>query len=267
MREALNGIGIEVEERTGRAIALPVSAHDVAAIVKLARERGAVVTPHFAGPPGDAAREPVYVSLERFASISEIVPEDLMAVVDAGVTVGLLEERLAEGDFYWPGSHGASSDEMVGDIVARAPGNWTLAGNIVRRYLLGADAVLADGAFLTTGGRTVKSVTGYDLKQIFVGSWGTLGVITSLILRLEAEANRESVSERYRRDFPEGEGDVPPPGREPDAAGTTPAAPTATTSAGNVILRRLKNEFDPDGVFPSLQIIGAGAEPADARRG
>ena len=254
MREALKAIGIEVEERTGRAIALPVGAPDVAALVNLARERGLVVTPHFAGRPRDAAREPVYVSLERFASISEVVPEDLMAIVDAGVTVGSLDERIAGGSLYWPGSHGASRDEMVGDIVARAPGNWTLVGNLVRHCLLGAQAVLADGALLSMGGRTVKSVTGYDLKQLFVGSWGTLGVITSLILRLETEANRESVSERYRRDFPEGEG-------------ATSAAPTAATGTGKSILMRLKNEFDPDGVFPSLEIIGAGAEPADARRG
>lgn len=267
MRDRLSAIGVGLREETGRATALPASAQEVAAVVDLARDEGWVVTPHWA-ELGDSGSV-LHLSPERLCEIEEVAPADLMAVVGAGVTVAALEERVAADGLCWPPSSFCSPDDLLGDIVARLPGGWTMEGNLARRYLLALAAVLADGSLLRAGARTVKCVTGYDLKQLMVGSRGVLGIVTSLTLRLEAVANRESVLERYRRDF---EGMAPVAGSgHPAPADSGGGADARTGSAGGVaeidggaaetaagadgallLLERLKRELDPDGVFPDV---------------
>jgi glycolate oxidase len=236
--------GLSAEERTGRATALPADAREVGALVCLARDAGVVVAP----PWIDRSALPdahVVCSVERMTSLEELLPDDLMAVADGGLTLGGLEESTEAAGLWWPGFDLAGGTELVADIVAMAPGNWTLAGNALRRYVLGMEVVLADGSLLRTGSRTVKWVTGYDLKQLFTGSWGTLGIIARLNLRLEAIANREAVRARARRDFAELE-DAGEPGGESDGS--------------LEILTRLKRELDPEGVFPAIEAIGRGVE-------
>ena len=236
MRDRLTTIGVEMREEAGRATALPVNAREVAAVVDLARDEGWVVTPHRA-ELGDGG--PVlHLSPERLCEIEEIAPADLMAVVGAGVTAAALEERVSADGMCWPPYSLCAPDDMLGDVIARLPGGWTMEGNLARRYLLALAAVMADGSLLQAGARTVKCVTGYDLKQLLVGSRGTLGVVTSLTLRLEAVANLESVLERYRRDF----------------EGMAPAAGSGADGA-LVLLERLKRELDPDGVFPDVTTL------------
>ena len=218
------------------------------------------MTPHWAelGNRGSA----LHISPERLCEIEEVAPADLMAVVGAGVTVAALEERVAADGLCWPPSSFCALGDLLGDIVARLPGGWTMEGNLARRYLLALRAVMADGSLLNAGARTVKCVTGYDLKQLLVGSRGVLGIVTSLTLRLESLANRESVLERYRWDF---EGMAPAAGSgQPVRADESSGADTRTRSAGGVtetaagadgallLLERLKRELDPDGVFPDV---------------
>jgi len=213
------------------------------------------VTPHWA-ETGDSGSV-LHISSERLCEIEEVAPADLMAVVGAGVTAAALEERVASDGLCWPPSSFCAPDDMIGDIIARLPGGWTMDGNLARRYLLALEAVLADGSLLRAGARTVKCVTGYDLKQLLVGSCGVLGVVTSITLRLEAVANRESVLERYRRDF---EGMAPVAGadtRTGSGGGATETGGGATEITGGVdgallLLERLKHELDPDGVFPDV---------------
>ena len=260
MRDRLTTIGVEMREEAGRATALPANAREVAAVVDLARDEGWVVAPHSA-EPGNS--DPVlYLSPERLCGIEEIAPADLMAVVGAGVTVAALEERVSADGMCWPPSFFCAPDDMLGDIIARLPGGWTMEGNLARRYLLALAAVMADGSLLQAGARTVKCVTGYDLKQLLVGSCGTLGVVTSLTLRLEAVANRESVLERYRRDFEgmatvAGSG-VPAPAGSSLGGAETDGGVTETsgdTDGALVLLERLKRELDPDGVFPDVTTL------------
>jgi len=250
VRDALRATGIETVERAGRVIALPVDAPETSALVSWARESGTVVVPHYASPhavdsraSGPGSGGPlVFVSTENIEAVAEVAPEDLMAVAGAGISVGALEHRLADEGLFWPGSETAGSDELVGDIVATAPGNWAMTGSMLRRYLLAMEVVLADGGTLAAGARTVKSVTGYDLRELFVGSRGTLGIIVSLTLRLESLRNRESVLERYRGDF-----------AGLDRPGTEGGIPGGAA----LILSRLKAEFDPDCVFPPIETVWA----------
>ncbi len=263
MRDRLVDIGVDVRDETGRATALPATAQEAAAVVDLARSEGWVVAPHWFAAGGDAGagssgtRSVVLLSPERMSSIDEVVPADLMAVAGAGVRVGALEERIAADGLCWPPSASCDPGDMVGDVIARLPGGWTMEGNLGRRYLLAVDAVMADGSLLHAGARTVKSVTGYDLKQLMVGSRGTLGVITSLTLRLEAVANCASVLERYRRDFA-GIGSTDDSGRADAAEGWPDTDGAGTAGAGDgalLILKRLKHELDPTGVFPDAETL------------
>jgi len=242
------------ESRSGRTVVLPENAQEVAGVLEAARAGTGVVVPHWWGGPGDASsggsgslagRSLVPLSVERMASVTEVSDGDLMAVVDGGITLGALAESLREHALFWVPSEFEAPEAQVADVVARAPGNWTLQGNLIRRGVLGLDVVLADGALLKAGSRTVKCVTGYDLKQLFTGSRGCLGIIVGATLRLDAEENRGPLMERYRREFrglndgtfvglPEDEGDV--------------------GDGSLIILERLKREFDPDGVLAPVGI-------------
>ncbi len=275
MIERLERAGIRIEHRAGRAVALPGATDGVVAVVNAAREAGWVIAPWWGGadagvvharvPDADAASSEiagnpssaaaVHLSTERLAGINEVVPPDLMAVIGAGVTCAVLNARVATDGLYWPGGDVAEGDSAAGDVIARAPGNWTLAGNVLRRYLLGMEVVLADGRVLHTGSRTVKWVTGYDLRQLFVGSRGTLGIVTGLTVRLESLANRDAVRQRYEREFAglETLGDAPWP-----AAAVLDDAPVAGSPD---VLRLLKAELDPEGVFPAAE-TAFGAEVA-----
>jgi len=246
VREKLAALGVESVERAGRVTALPVSACEVGAVVRLARQEGLVVAPAWT-PAGAVAPGAVGVSTERMNAITEILPADLMAVVGAGVTVGALEERLRGHSMFWPVSDEAGPDDAVGDILARASGGWTRSGNLVRKYVLGLEAVLADGAVVKTGSRTVKCVTGYDLRQLFIGSRGVFGVIVSAVLRLEAAPRREVLRATYEADFAGLEAAVGPcgGGQLPDAGRLA-------------VLGRLKAELDPDGVFPPVAVAVGG---------
>jgi len=255
MIEKLRELGIAIRDEAGRApVALPESAQEVVAVVRAARGGGWVVAPHYVGR--DLGARSVRVSLELDSGTIETLPADLLALAPGGVTVGRLAEVLDEHGLFWPVAEFVDPGEMLSDVVARAPGNWSLLGNVLRRYVLALQAVLPSGDIVTAGARTVKSVTGYDLKQLFVGSAGTLGIVVSVTLRVESEKNRAEIVERYRRDFAElGEGAAAGPGRAPGAAGPGVASEAASGDGSRVILERLKAEIDPAGVFPSIETV------------
>lgn len=250
MLDKIGDIGLEARETTGRVTALPASASEVSSLIRLAGSEGWLVAPDWLALQS-GEREVLSVSMERMDGISEVVPQDLMAVVGAGVRVGALVERAARDELCWPMAELLSPDAFVGDVFSRLPGSWTMEGNLARRYLLTVEGVMADGSVLRAGARTVKSVTGYDIRQLLVGSRGVLGLVIGLTLRLEAKANLEMVIGRYSREFGGLSEDlfVAPKGREEE-------------DGSRVILGRLKAELDPDGVFPSVDdaFPGAAAE-------
>jgi glycolate oxidase len=123
--------------------------------------------------------------LERMRSC-EIDAQALVAVVGPGLLNGELKRAAREHGLWYPPD--PSSFEICsigGNLATNAGGLCCVKYGVTTDYVLGADVVLADGTLLRLGGRTIKDVAGYDLKRLFVGSEGTLGVITSATLRLK----------------------------------------------------------------------------------
>ena len=133
------------------------------------------------------------LDLSRLQNLIEINDQDLYARVQAGITV----ERFAgavdkNGLFFPPDPSSARTATMGGSLAENAGGPHAFKYGVFRDYTLGLTVVLADGRILNTGGITVKNVSGYDLTRLFVGSEGTLGIITEAIMKLipKPEAKR-----------------------------------------------------------------------------
>jgi D-lactate dehydrogenase (cytochrome) len=126
------------------------------------------------------------LSLRRMDRVVEYAPQDLYVRVQAGMTLGGLQQLAARDGLWWPVPH-PWSDATVGGIVAsnwNGPARWRLGA--IRDLVLGGVVVLADGRNLRVGGKVVKNVAGYDLTKLHVGALGTLGVLCELNLKLAA---------------------------------------------------------------------------------
>ena len=117
--------------------------------------------------------------------ILEIDEENLVAVVEAGViTYKLQEEVEARGLFYPPDPGSLKTSTIGGNVAENAGGPRAFKYGVTRDYVLGLEVVTPEGEIVSVGGKTVKSVTGYDLIRLYTGSEGTLGIITKIYLRL-----------------------------------------------------------------------------------
>ena len=127
----------------------------------------------------------VMLSLTRMDSILEMDPADEFAVAEAGVlNADLNRAAAAHGLMYAPDPSSYEISTIGGNLATNAGGLRCVKYGVTRDAVLGLEVVLADGRLLRTGRRTIKGVAGYDLTSLFVGSEGTLGVITSATLRL-----------------------------------------------------------------------------------
>ncbi len=167
----------------------PGSTEEVAAVLRLAARERIPVHTRGAGTSLAGGAVPVgggiVLSLARMNRIQEIDPADGVAVVDSGVVTAELQravERL--GLFYPPDPASLNQCTIGGNVACNAGGPRCLKYGVTKDYVLGLTVVLADGRVLRLGGRTMKNATGYQLVHLFVGSEGTLGVITEVILRL-----------------------------------------------------------------------------------
>ncbi|MCG0239272.1 MAG: FAD-binding protein [Firmicutes bacterium] len=170
-------------------VVLPETTEQVSRILRLANREGIPVTPRGAGTGLSGGAVPVrggiVLSLTRMNRILEIDRRNLLAVVQPGVVTGDLQQAVeAVGLFYPPDPASLRVSTIGGNIAENAGGPRCFKYGVTRDYVLGLEVVLATGEVLRTGARTVKSVTGYDLTRLLVGSEGTLGVVTEATLRL-----------------------------------------------------------------------------------
>jgi FAD/FMN-containing dehydrogenase len=143
----------------------------------------------------DAAPEEVIVSMERMRVIEQIDPVQRIAIVQAGVVLQTLQEAVEKHDLSFPLDLGARGTATLGGNAAtNAGGNRVIRYGMMRDMILGLEVVLADGTVISSMNHLIKNNTGYDLKHVFVGSEGTLGIITRLVLRLREKPRSQDVA-------------------------------------------------------------------------
>ncbi len=165
------------------------TAAQASAVLRICLEHQVAVTPRGAGSGMCGGALPVaggiVLSTERMTAIKEIHPGDLVAVVEPGVVTGKLQEAVeAEHMFYPPDPASLEYCSIGGNAATNAGGPRAFKYGVTREYILGLEVALMGGELLKMGRRTAKGVTGYDLVAGFVGSEGTFGVITELVVKL-----------------------------------------------------------------------------------
>ncbi len=167
----------------------PHSTEEVSKIVKFANENKIPVVPRGAGTNLVGAVVPpnggIVVDLTGMNRILEINTVDLTCTVEAGVVHAKLESELAKYGLFWPPDPGSSDSCTMGGVIAmNAGGMRALKYGTTRDWVLGLKVVLPNGEIIKTGSKTFKGNAGYDLTRLFVGSEGTLGIITEATLKL-----------------------------------------------------------------------------------
>ena len=171
------------------AVALPKSTGDVATILKVCSEAGqrVVVQGGLTGLAGGATPQPgeLALSLERLTGIESLDLASSTLTVRAGTPLQAIQEAAEDAGLLFPLDLGARGSCQIGGLIAtNAGGNQVIRFGMTRNLVLGLEAVLPDGTVISAMNRMLKNNAGYDLKQLFIGTEGTLGVVTRAVLRL-----------------------------------------------------------------------------------
>jgi FAD/FMN-containing dehydrogenase len=170
------------------AVARPGDTAEVAEVLRIAARHGVPVVPvsGLTGLVGGAYTDGgLMLSVERLNRIRDIRPDARIAIVEAGVVLDRLHEAAEAAGLYFPLWFGARGSAMIGGVLStNAGGSNVLRYGSTRALCLGLEVVLADGRVLNLMSELHKDNSGYDLKQMFIGAEGTLGVITAAVMKL-----------------------------------------------------------------------------------
>jgi FAD/FMN-containing dehydrogenase len=223
---------------SGRGTVSPENSQAVSEIVKLAGSKGFKIMASGSGsvvnPSTISDDATLVLKSDRMNQIVKVVPEDLYVILQAGFPLKELNRHLQEHNLFYPLGEGGYPGTVGGSVAVNLKGASGERRLQTRDYALALQVVDAKGEVLKVGARTFKSVTGYDLPRLFSGSWGTLGFITEVTLRL--------IPARKREDYPGIQITLPKtPGRmdlhDPRAA----------------LSLRIKRSLDPTGVFVGFE--------------
>jgi glycolate oxidase len=171
------------------AIVFVESAQQISDLLKLANAEGFKVIPRGSGTNLSGGTIPVENSVVlvtvKMDRILEIDPRNLTALVQPGVLTAKIDEEAAKHGLFYPPDPGSMKVSTIGGNVAENSGGLRgLKYGVTRDYVLGLEVVLASGELLKCGTKCVKDVAGYSIKDLFIGSEGTLGVVTQVLLKL-----------------------------------------------------------------------------------
>lgn len=173
---------------TAAALVFPTSTQEVAAVMRCAWKHGVPVTPRGAGtnlvgstvPHGEG----IIMDFSRMNRILEVDEETFTATVEPGVVLQDFQQYVEARGLFYPPDPGEKTATVAGNIATNAGGMRAVKYGVTRDYVRALEVVLADGRILQVGTKNVKDASGLALRQLFVGSEGTLGVITKCVLRL-----------------------------------------------------------------------------------
>ncbi len=197
--------GTAVLKQRPLAVVFPADAAQVSAIMGLCREHKVPVVSRGSGTGLSGGSVPVpggiVLCLQRMNRILELDQRNLTLFVEAGViTQSIFEAADAVGLFYPPDPGSMKISTIGGNVAENSGGLRGLKYGVTRDYVMGMEVVLADGTITWLGNKCVKDVAGYSLKDLFVGSEGTLGIVTRVLLKLLPKpAARQTLLATYTR--------------------------------------------------------------------
>ncbi len=193
------GVASYVKDETEHAIApepcydcvvvKPKDAQEISEILKYANEEQLTVVARGGGTGCAGAvvpiRPSIIIALERLNRIIEVDDKNMMVECEAGVTLSDLEETFTHHDsLFFPVHPGDEGAQVGGMVVQNAGGVRAVRHGVMRNHIKGLEVVLPTGEIMRTGGKLMKDNTGYDLTHLMIGSEGTLGIVTKVILKL-----------------------------------------------------------------------------------
>jgi glycolate oxidase len=181
--------GTAALRQMAHCVAIARSTVDISAVLRLANQLKVPVVTRGSGTGLSGGSIPVpgcvVLCLAKMDQILELDRANLTLLAEAGAVTQSIADAAAAADLFYPADPGSMKISTIGGNVAENSGGLRgLKYGITRNYVMGLEVVLADGEVLWTGNKCVKDVAGYSLKDLFVGSEGTLGVITKVLLRL-----------------------------------------------------------------------------------
>ncbi len=181
--------GTQLLKQLPEAIVIPQSKEQISQILKLANEENFAVVPRGSGSGLSGGSIPVENSIvmlmTQWNKILEIDSENLTVLVEPGVITSQLHSAVEKIGLFYPPDPGSMNICTLGGNVAENSGGLRgLKYGVTKNYVLGMEVVLPNGEIIFSGGKSVKDVAGYNLKDFFIGSEGTLGVFTKILLKL-----------------------------------------------------------------------------------
>ncbi|MDY6855318.1 MAG: FAD-linked oxidase C-terminal domain-containing protein [Thermodesulfobacteriota bacterium] len=170
-------------------VVFPANAHEISEILKIANHKSFPVIPRGAGSGFSGGTLPIkgglVLCMARFNRVLSIDSENLIAFVEPGVVTGHFQKKVEkQGLFYPPDPASLSFSTIGGNVAECAGGPKAVKYGVTKDYVIGLEVVLPTSEIISTGVQTVKGVVGYDLTKLIVGSEGTLGIITRVIVKL-----------------------------------------------------------------------------------
>jgi glycolate oxidase len=172
------------------AVAFPANTAEVAAIMRICYEENVPVTVRGAGSGLAGGALPVHgglvVAMKRFDKIIKVDEENFQVIVEPGVITENLQNTLKDKGLFYPVDPASRGWSFIGgNVSTNAGGPRAVKYGVVKDHVLNLEVVLSNGDIIWTGSNTLKNSTGYNLTQLIVGSEGTLGVITKIVLKLQ----------------------------------------------------------------------------------